>query len=256
VPFEAVNVEAGDTSTALFDAGIGGSKTTYSSNHSATEATTALKAELAEAAAERLECAVEDVELVDGEFRVRGLPGSGLPVLALGSEVAAAAGAPLQTEAPGPSQRPPQPCFVANVVEVEVDPETGQVRPLRVTAAHDVGLAINPQLLQAQIDGGTIQGLGFALSEEVPIEDGRVGVASFGDYKILNSADVPTLTSVLVEGAPGPGPFGAKAVGELSLTVVAPALAGAVYQAAGVWITSTPISAEKVRAAVAGRSAP
>ena len=248
VPFEHVRVVSGDTNTALFDAGIGGSKTTYSSNHSATEATTALKARLSEAAAERLECSPEDVELVDGEFRVRGLPGgAGLPILELGAEVARAEGGLLRFEAPGPKQRPPQPCFVVNVVEVEVDPDTGQVTPLKITAAHDVGFIINPQLLQAQVDGGTIQGLGWAMMEEFSVnEDGSPRVVSFNDYKIPNSADVPEFVSVFVEGEPGPGPFGAKAVGELSLTVLGPALAGAVLSAVGVPILDSPVTAEKV----------
>jgi CO/xanthine dehydrogenase Mo-binding subunit len=254
IPFEAVEVVEGDTESALFDSGIGGSKTTYSSNHSATETTTELKRRLAEAAAERLECDVEDIEFVDGAFRVKGHPGSGLPILELGAEVAAAEGGLLEVQAPGPNERPPQPCFVANVVEAEIDPETGQVDVLKVTAAHDVGFVINPQLLQAQIDGATVQGLGFALMEEIPIgDDGRPSVSNFGDYKIPNSADVPELSSVFIEGAPGPGPFGAKAVGELSLTVLAPALAGAVLQATGLELTENPITAERVYAALARR---
>jgi CO/xanthine dehydrogenase Mo-binding subunit len=252
VPFDQVNVVAGDTSTALYDAGIGGSKTTYSSNHSATETTTALKAHLAAAASERLECAVDDVELIDGAFQTRGNPGGGrLPILGLGAELAASGGTPLKFEAPGPSQRPSQPCFVVNVVEVQVDPETGQVTPLKITAVHDVGFVMNPQLLQAQIDGGTVQGLGFALMEEVVVgADGRPQVANFSDYKIPTSADVPEFVSVFIEGEPGPGPFGAKAVGELSLTILAPALAGAVQQAVGVRVMENPVTSERVYAAL------
>jgi CO/xanthine dehydrogenase Mo-binding subunit len=255
VPFEQVNVITGDTNTALFDAGIGGSKTTYSSNHSATEATTALKAHLSEVAAERLECALDDVELVDGAFQTRGNPGGDrLPILQLGAELAGTSGGALKFDAPGPSQRPSQPCFVVNVVEVQVDPDTGQVIPLKITAAHDVGFIMNPQLLQAQIDGATVQGLGFALMEEVVVgDDGRPQVANLGDYKIPTSADVPEFISVFVEGEPGPGPFGAKAVGELSLTVLAPALAGAVQQAVGVRVMENPVTSERVYAALKAR---
>jgi CO/xanthine dehydrogenase Mo-binding subunit len=255
VPFEQVKVVAGDTNTALFDAGIGGSKTTYSSNHSATETTEAIKARLSEAAAERLECALEDVQFEGGEFRVRGLPGPGLPILTLGAELASAAGSALKFEAPGPRQRASQPCFVVNVVEAEVDPDTGQITTHQVTAAHDVGFIMNPQLLQAQIDGGTVQGLGWALMEEFSVdEDGRPRAVSFNDYKIPNSADVPEFVSVFVEAAPGPGPFGAKAVGELSLTVLGPALAGAVLGAVGVQITEGPVTAEKVYAALQAKA--
>jgi CO/xanthine dehydrogenase Mo-binding subunit len=255
LPFESVNVVAGDTNSALYDAGIGGSKTTYSSNHSATEATGELKGRLSQAAAERLECSVDDLELIEGAFQVKGHPGSRLPLLALAAEVASTSGGVLQVQAPGPEKRPPQPCFVANVVEVEVDPETGKIKPLKITAAHDVGFVINPQLLQAQIDGGIIQALGFSLMEELGIEgDGRPSAVNFGDYKIPNAADVPQLVSVFVDGAPGPGPFGAKAVGELSLPVLAPALAGAVQQALGVRIMETPITAERVRTALRAKA--
>jgi CO/xanthine dehydrogenase Mo-binding subunit len=251
VPFEAVEIVHGDTNTALFDAGIGGSKTTYSSNHSATETTTALKARLAEAAASRLECSAEDVELVDGAFQVRGHPGSRLPLLELGAELASEQGSPLEVQAPGPKERPPQPCFVTNVVEVEVDPETGRITPLKLTAVHDVGFAINPQLLQAQIDGGTMQGFGFAAMEEIPVdESGLPATVNFDTYKIPTTADIPHFESVLLDGPTGPGPFGAKAVGELSLTVLAPALASAVAQAVGARVMETPISAERVRSAL------
>jgi xanthine dehydrogenase molybdenum-binding subunit len=143
---------------------------------------------------------------------------------------------------------------VVNVIEVQVDPDTGQVIPLKITAAHDVGFIMNPQLLQAQIDGATVQGLGFALMEEVVVgDDGRPQVANLGDYKIPTSADVPEFISVFVEGEPGPGPFGAKAVGELSLTVIAPALAGAVQQAVGVRVMENPVTSERVYAALKSR---
>jgi CO/xanthine dehydrogenase Mo-binding subunit len=255
LPFDAVSVMGGDTNTALYDAGIGGSKTTYSSNHSATEATGELKRRLSEAAAERLECSIDDLELNDGAFQVKGHPGSRLPLLELGADVAASLGGVLQVQAPGPEKRPPQPCFVATVAEVEVDRETGQVKLLKVTTAHDVGFVINPQLLQAQIDGGIIQALGFSLMEELRIDqDGRVAVVNLGDYKIPNAADLPEFVSVFVDGAPGPGPFGAKAVGELSMSALAPALAGAVQQAVGVRLMENPITAERVRAALTSAS--
>ncbi len=247
VPLEAVRVISGDTNTAPLDAGIGGSKTTYSANTSAVESTTLLKQILASFAAEHLECAPDDLELLDGAYQVRGHPGSRISLLNVAREAAAASGGKIETRSAGPTGgRPPNPCFVATVVEVEVDPDTGRVTPTRLTAAHDVGFIINPQLLQAQIDGGLIQSLGFATMEELRSDDGRVSTLSFSEYKIPVTSDVPELMSVFVEGAPGPGPYEAKAVGELSLPTVAPALAGAVEQATGVRIFDLPVTAEKV----------
>ena len=247
VPLEAVRVISGDTNTAPLDAGIGGSKTTYSANASAVESTTLLKQILASFAAEHLECAPDDLELLDGAYQVRGHPGSRISLLNVAREAAAASGGKIETRSAGPTGgRPPNPCFVATVVEVEVDPDTGRVTPTRLTAAHDVGFIINPQLLQAQIDGGLIQSLGFATMEELRSDDGRVSTLSFSEYKIPVTSDVPELMSVFVEGAPGPGPYEAKAVGELSLPTVAPALAGAVEQATGVRIFDLPVTAEKV----------
>jgi CO/xanthine dehydrogenase Mo-binding subunit len=247
VPFESLEVVAGDTNEALPDAGIGGSKHTYSLNESASAATDELRSRLAALAADRLECSIDDLELVDGAFRVRGHPATGLPLLQLGAEAAAANGGAIEVQASGPKGRARQTCFVAYVVEVEVDPETGQISPLKLSAAYDAGFVMNPQLIEAQIDGGTIQGLGFALMEELRVDaGGRTSAANFGDYKIPTWLDVPPLDNVFVEGASGPGPFGAKAVGELGVLVLAPALASAVQQAVGVRIPQTPITAEKV----------
>ncbi len=135
VPLEAIEIVAGDTNTALFDAGMGGSKTTFSSNFSANETTTALIERLSVAAAERLECSTEDVELAGGIFQVRGAPGGGIPLLSLGAELAAANGGALEFSSAGTRERPKQPCFVVYVVEVEVDPETGQITVVQVTSA-------------------------------------------------------------------------------------------------------------------------
>jgi CO/xanthine dehydrogenase Mo-binding subunit len=139
-----------------------------------------------------------------------------------------------------------QPCFVASVVEVEVDRETGQVTPLQITTALDVGTAINPMLLQGQVDGATVQGLGMAVMEHLESEQGRSTTLNLGEYKIPCMADLPPLRSAYVEGAPGPAPYQAKAVGELANCTLPAALASAVAQAVGARITSLPITAEKV----------
>ena len=136
--------------------------------------------------------------------------------------------------------------FTAQVAEVAVDPQTGQVTVRRFTTTHDVGTVINPIGHQGQIEGGLIQGLGFALMEEIKTEEGRISTLSLGDVKLPTIWDVPPLTTVILEEPVGPGPFNAKAIGEGSISAVAPAIANAVADACGARIQDLPITAEKV----------
>jgi CO/xanthine dehydrogenase Mo-binding subunit len=140
--------------------------------------------------------------------------------------------------------------FTAQVVELEVDPDTGQLRLLDVVTAHDVGTIINPLGHQGQIDGGLIQGIGFGLIEEMRAEEGRIATLSLGDYKIPNIKDIPPLTTVLVQEAIGPVPFQGKSIGENSITPITAAIANALYDAVGVRISELPITAEKVYGAL------
>ena len=118
--------------------------------------------------------------------------------------------------------------------------------PVKLTTAHDVGTIINPLAHQAQIDGGIIQGLGYALIEELCMQGGHVTTLNLGDYKLPNINDVPRLKTVLVEEPVGPAPFQAKEIGESPISPVAAAIANAVYDAVGVRIMDLPITAEKV----------
>lgn len=104
--------------------------------------------------------------------------------------------------------------FTAQVAEVSVDRETGQVKLLRFTTAHDVGRVLNPVGHQGQIDGGVMQGIGYALMEELTSEDGRVTSLSFGDYKIPSMQDIPELRRILLESESGVGPYKIKGIGE------------------------------------------
>ena len=249
LPLEAVAITVGNTEEALFDAGIGGSKHTFSLTAAAVDSSEQLIQRLREVAAQRLECATEDLELVGESFQVRGHPGLNVRVQEIAGDAATHAGGALRAESAGPGRadRAPQSCIVAYAVDVEVDPESGQVKPLRITAVHDIGQAINPSLVQAQIDGATIQGLGQALMEDLARQDGRAQATNLGDYKLPVSADVPDLVSAFVEGGSGPGPFEAKAVAELSNVTIPAAVANAVARACGARVTELPISAERVR---------
>jgi CO/xanthine dehydrogenase Mo-binding subunit len=138
----------------------------------------------------------------------------------------------------------------AYAVEVEVDTETGAIRLHHVTFATEVATIINPVAHQGQIEGGYVFGLGGALMEELPVHDGKIATLSLGDYKVPTIADVPPLRTVHVEAAPASGPYGAKMAGELSNASLAPAIANAVADAVGVRLTTFPITAERIFAAL------
>jgi CO/xanthine dehydrogenase Mo-binding subunit len=138
----------------------------------------------------------------------------------------------------------------AYVVEVELDRDTGAFKIVDATLVADVGTVINPVAVRGQLEGGFAFGLGQAVMEELVMQDGRVVTSNLGDYKIPTIADVPRLRTILITDAPGPGPFGAKSVGELSNAAILGAVANAVADAAGVRVYSTPITPEKVFAAL------
>jgi CO/xanthine dehydrogenase Mo-binding subunit len=137
---------------------------------------------------------------------------------------------------------------------VVVDAETGQLSVTHLYFLYDVTRIINPLIHQGQLEGAIIQGLGYALCEEMGLEDGRVMVTSLGDYKICCVRDVPPLVTSFVTSTVGPGPFSAKAVGEAGISIVAPAIANAVWDATGVRITQLPITPEKVMRGLASHS--
>ena len=144
----------------------------------------------------------------------------------------------------------PVTAFAAQVAEVAVDPETGEVTLRRLTTAHDTGVIMNPVGHQGQIDGGVVQGIGYGLIEYLPVQDGRVEVANFGEYKIPTVKDIPALKTVIVASGEGVGPYKVKGIGENPISPAAPAIANAIEDAVGVRIKDLPITAEKIYAAL------
>ena len=136
--------------------------------------------------------------------------------------------------------------YAVQAAEVEVDIETGQVDLVKVCAAADVGCAINPMSVEGQIEGGAVMGLGAALLEEVVLERGKVVNPSFMDYNVPTALDVPSMVSIIVEVPHKDGPFGAKGVGEGGTPPTAPAIANAIYNAAGVRVYELPLTPEKI----------
>ncbi len=132
-------------------------------------------------------------------------------------------------------------------VDLEVDTETGQIEILRVAAAFDVGKAINPEQVRAQIEGGVVQGASSALFEQLQLKNGKPINPSFVDYRIATTADmVREIVPIIVETPQDDGPWGARGIGEHAMVPTAPAIANAVYNAVGVRLPSPPLSAERV----------
>jgi CO/xanthine dehydrogenase Mo-binding subunit len=136
--------------------------------------------------------------------------------------------------------------FGAHMAEIEVDVELGTVRVLKVTAAHDVGRAINPTLIEGQIEGGVAQGLGMALMEEFFPGKGE----NLHDYLIPTAGDIPPVKSILIEAASSIGPFGAKGIGEQAVIPTAPAILNAIHDAVGVRIHKIPATPDRIRSAI------
>jgi CO/xanthine dehydrogenase Mo-binding subunit len=140
--------------------------------------------------------------------------------------------------------------FGAHMAEIEVDIELGIVSVLKVTAAHDVGRAINPTLIEGQIEGGVAQGLGMALMEEFFPGKGE----NLHDYLIPSAGDIPPVESILIEDPSSIGPFGAKGIGEQAVIPTAPAILNAIHDAIGVRIHKVPATPDRVRAAILAKS--
>ena len=146
----------------------------------------------------------------------------------------------------GQGQAHPDYAYGAHAVEVSVDVETGEIEVLKSVAAHDVGQCINPAAVEGQIQGGAQNGQGFALSEEMLYEEGRLVTPSFSEYLMPTAMDMPRVECIVLESRSGVGPFGAKGIGEPAMTAVAPAIANAVADAIGVRVFEMPITPERV----------
>lgn len=250
VPASLVTVEQGDTDSGPYDQGVGGSRVTNSTGGAARKGAEQLRDRLCSLAAERRGWREDAVRLEDGEFVADG---EREDFRTLAGWLARSEGGVIREDIDFRAARGPS-SFACHAVEVEVDPETGQVRLERLVAVHDIGHAINPVGLLGQIHGGLLQSLGQTFMEELRVVDGRPQAINFGEYKIPCAADIPDLRVELIEQGDGPGPFGAKGVGEISALPASSAIANAVANAIGVRLTELPITAERVLAALRART--
>jgi CO/xanthine dehydrogenase Mo-binding subunit len=210
---------------------------------------------LREIAAEMLECPADEVESSEGTFHSKSAKSvSFRDVVAhaysrgISLKESSTFTAPKCEYDPETSQGTVylQYTYGAVTAEVEVDTETGRVQVLKMVAAYDVGKAINPISLEGQIEGGTIQGLGYALMEEMIHKNGVVVNPNLGDYYVPTSLDIPEIKTIIVEYPGRLGPFGAKAIGEPPVVLPAPAIVNAIDNAIGVRITEIPATPDRL----------
>ncbi|MBI4527295.1 MAG: xanthine dehydrogenase family protein molybdopterin-binding subunit [Deltaproteobacteria bacterium] len=240
---EEIQIRIIDTDLGLpFDTGIGGSRGTRVASGAAYQAAGEAKQELL-GIAERLLGWPRGEIFLEGKEIARSATGERKHW----NEILSRIGRSITKQVVNrDDEHSPVTGFTAQVAEVSVDPETGQVTLLRITSAHDTGVVMNPIGHQGQIDGGVVQGIGYGLLEEVVVEEGRVRTLNFGDYKIPTVKDIPELTTVLVKADGGVGPYQVKGIGENPSSPVAAAIANAVDDAVRVRIRDLPITAEKI----------
>ncbi|WP_414647964.1 xanthine dehydrogenase family protein molybdopterin-binding subunit [Desulfitobacterium sp.] len=252
---DKIAVHAVDTDTSPYDPGAYASSGTYVSGTAVIKAAKDLKAKILEQGAKYLEVPVEEVELtgevvrwVPSELELGKEPQSKEITLAKMAELAVLGIGKLQLvgQATFGGEISPSP-YIAGFAEVEVDQETGKVDLLQYVAVVDCGTVINPNLARIQAEGGTVQGIGMALFEDVKYNDrGKMQTDSFMQYKIPTRLDIGQVRIAFEESYEPSGPFGAKSVGEVVANTPAPAIADAVYNAVGVRVTHLPITPEKV----------
>ena len=256
---ERINVVIGDTDVCPWDVGVHASRSTFIAGNSALRAAQAVREQILNAAAEILETPRDGLDLADGLVVCRDDPEKTTKIdkilrrahfASAGNTMFMAAYfyEPETDRLAGDYKGNFSLAYAwgCHGVEVEVDRRTGQVDIVRYVAAHDVGRAINPLLLRGRIYGAALQGVGYALAEEMIYEEGRLLNPNFRDYKMLTALDAVPVEPVLVEDPDAAGPYGAKGIGEPGLVPTAPAIANAIYDAVGIRLRKLPMKPEMV----------
>jgi len=258
VPLEDVTVYNSDSALTPLAGTTTATRQLFMSGNATLKAARMVREVLVERAAQHFGVAPEAVDLAERVAFVKDDPDRTLPLSDL-AKMCAADGMKLQHlalfTAPFTDQLDPDDLqgdlfpdftFSAHAVEVAVDTGTGEITVLKSVGCHDVGRAINPTAVEGQIQGGSAQGIGWALMEEVQVDEGVTQTPSFSEYLIPTAKDLPRTEAIILESGTGVGPFGAKGIGEPSLTPAAPAVANAVADAIGVRVYDLPITPEKV----------
>jgi CO/xanthine dehydrogenase Mo-binding subunit len=258
VDLDSVTVVSADTKLTPFDFGSVASRVTYIVGNAVQKAAAQAKQILFEVAAEDLKVSPTGLAAGRGYIYIDGFPEQRVEIRTVAQKAYMVKGRPpigagsfqpvttMLDKETGHGKPYGTYVFAAQIADVEVDTETGEVEVLRITAVHDCGKAINPRLTEGQIEGGVAMGVGYGLMEEMVIGQGRVRNPQFTDYVLPTSLDVPEIVTSIVERPEPTGPFGAKGIGEPSLLPTAPAIVNAIQDAVGVRIRELPATPEKV----------
>jgi CO/xanthine dehydrogenase Mo-binding subunit len=252
VPYESIRALVGDTEATGFSNVTGGSRTTFATGMAVVQACEDIISQCKERAAKTWGIDADQVEWEDGQ----AIPAPGvnaeLQPLSLAdiARKAGRTGGPLLGRA-SLNARGPGPGFSVNFSDIRVDPETGKTDVLSYTAIQDAGKAIHPDYVEGQIQGGAVQGLGWALNEEYIFdEDGVLENAGFLDYRVPVASDTPMIDTVIVEVPNPTHPYGVRGVGETPLVAPLAVAANAVRDATGVRISDLPLSPPRILAAI------
>ncbi len=262
VQMDNVKVISNDTDLTPYDLGSWGSRATFMNGNAVMMAARDAKKSVIEAASEMLVADPNTIVVSEGKVYVEGseekhdlseivehaVNAHGNPISGSGRFVdTLPEGYTIPTAF---TKNIPCFSFGTQAVEIEIDEETGEVKVLKVVAAHETGTTINSLMAEGQIEGAVAQGIGYALMEELIQENGKILNDGFLDYKIPNIGDVPEIKAICVESLGTNGPYGAKGIGEPGLVPTAPAIANAIYDATGVWLRELPMTRERVLKAI------
>jgi CO/xanthine dehydrogenase Mo-binding subunit len=259
---DRVSVHIGDSALTPLAGGTFATRQLYMSGNAVLKAALELREKLSPTAAELLEPSdLGQLEFAGGRVRLKDDPTRFLSLAELVRAAESKAVSPFHLSTfeaevgefdprTGKGRTFPDYTYGTHAAEVEVDTETGFVRILKYVACHDVGRAIDPLRVTGQIQGGAVQGIGYALNEEVRYVDGVCESTLFADYLIPTSSEVPDIQTIILEIGPGKGPFGARGIGEPPIGPPAAAIASAIADAIGVRINKLPLTPERVLAAI------
>ena len=249
MPLSDVRVTTADTDGVGYTDGTFGSRTTRATGYATHNAVQNAIKMMIERAAKVWDIKSEEIQFADGVFSSKSDPELKMTIKQLAPKFTPTGG-PLSATGTQMAS-PPAGSFATSILDVEVDPETGKVDVLRATMVQDAGRAVNPQLVEGQMQGGIAQGVGWALSEEYYMNDrGVMDNSGFLDYRIPTAVDVPMIETIIVE-VPDPNhPLGVRGVGESCIIANVPAIANAIYDAVGVRLNDAPMKPGRVLAAL------
>lgn len=268
---QEVIVKSADTDAAGRDLGVGGGRTTVSIGAASVAACEKIKDTLLDVAGEMLQTSREDLVLANGRIEIKGRPGSGTTIKAVTAAAEARFGpvsASGSFNAPGTDAMPgcaaghfidaiDIPVFAVHDCELAIDPDTGRVEILAYRVVQDVGRALNPRAIHGQIQGGVMQGIGYALHEEITLNDlGAFDQTGFESYLIPLATDAIPIEFDLYEGAPSCGPLGTKGAGEVPILNVGATIACAVANATGKQVSQLPLTPPKIAALIDDHAEP